>query len=121
MKTAPPLRLRLGHSRMHEAIATAVAVASVVLVALLDTPWWSVVAVASWCAGSLAIAVRRARRHAGASLIIGMDRSLAVIDEEGAVRRGIVLDRTYVTAFLTTIVWRPADARTTRCIVVWPD
>ena len=106
---------------MHQLVAVFVAAATLVLAATLDMPWWAIAGVAAWCGGVLILDVRHGRAQDGALLVIGIDRTLKRVDANGAVQSGNLLDRTYVTAFLTTIVWRPAGARCARCIAVWPD
>ena len=121
MKTIPAIRVHWRRSRWRAAVASAVAVTTVLLLATLDMPWWLTLAGVTWCAVAWAFDRRRARGQAPASVIVGADRQITLAGARGAVQSGTVLDGTYVTGFLTTIVWRPAGAWCPRCIVVLPD
>jgi toxin CptA len=106
---------------LRRATAWAVAVATVLLVVAFNFPWWVTSAAIAWCVGALAIDERRARSQTPASLLVSTDRQITVLDSDGVVQRGTVLDGTYVTAFLTTVVWCPVDAHWARHVVVLPD
>jgi hypothetical protein len=63
-------------------------------------------------------------RGVPALLHVGIDRGMTVTGRDGRSRAGVILDNSYVGAWLTTIVWR-ADGirwwRPARTIVVLPD
>jgi hypothetical protein len=125
MKLPPRLRLEPRPSRIAGASLVAACAATSILLALLPLP-----AMVDAAGAVLVVAVLRcglwrcAGRGVPALLHVGLDRSIAVTSRDGRSRAGAILDDSYVGAWLTTIVWRPAGMpswRPARTIVVLPD
>jgi hypothetical protein len=125
MKPPPRLRLEPRPSRIGCAAIMAACTMTSILLALLPLP---MVAMFAGAAIILAVLVSGLWRCTGrgvpALLHVGIDRRITVTDREGRSRAGVILDDSYVGAWLTTIVWR-RDAmpwwRPARAIVVLPD
>lgn len=125
MQPAPRLRFAPRPSRIGCVWVSALCVVSVVLVTALPLPLTARMA----CAAAIfAVFVRGLWRCTGrgvpALMHVGNDRRITVTDYEGRSHAGTILDDSYVSAFLTTIVWR-CDGfpwwRTAPVIVVLPD
>ena len=87
-------------------------VATVALVAAMPLPLAlqcgaAVVIVAIGVAGS----ARCSGRRVPALIHVGADRRIAVTDRRGRTRDGAILDDSFVSARLATIVWRTDNAR----------
>jgi hypothetical protein len=123
----PPRRLRLEPrpSRIGcAAIVSACALTSILL-GTLSLPLTALVPGAGLVLVVLVRGLWRCRgRGVPALLHVGTDRRITVTDRDGHSRAGVILEDSYVGAWLTTIVWR-SDAtpwwRPARTIVVLPD
>lgn len=112
MKRPPRLRLEPRPSRVACAGIALGCAATAILVVLLPVQWWV------RCVGIVAVVIVAAhgfRRCAGrgmpALVHVGDDRRLTVTRRDGTSLDGVILDDSYVGAWLTTIVWRPDGGR----------
>jgi len=125
MKDSLHLHVELRPSRLAAvAIRLGAAATDALALSLPLDPW--VIAAALVAIGL--VAVRGLRRCAGrdvpAGIEVGLDRRLTVTPRGGRVREGSILDDSYVGERLTTIVWRPDNARwyePARTIVILKD
>ena len=126
MKPPPPrLRLEPRPSRIGCASVATACTLTLLLVGALPLPMAAKVPVATVVLAVLASGLWRCSgRGVPALLHVGLDRRITVTGRDGRSRAGVVLDDSYVGAWLTTIVWRvdgmpwwqPAHA-----ILVLPD
>ncbi len=125
MKLPPRLRLEPRPSRIGYAFVATLCALTLILLGSLSLPIAATVPAAAAVLAVLASGLWRCTgRGVPALLHVGIDRSITVTDRDGRSRAGLILDDSYVGAWLTTIVWRwdgmpwwhPALA-----IVVLPD
>src|SRR5512147_2026143 len=122
MRTAPPLSLQPRSSRALIAAIAAGYGLTAALVASLSLPRATALALVACVAGAAALAMWRiAGPCAPARLVVGLDRRIALTARNGRTHRGTLLADSYVTAGLTTIVWRPDGARLVRTLLVVSD
>ena len=120
MRTAPPLSLQPRSSRALIAAIAAGYGLTAALVASLSLP--HALALVAFVAGAAARAMWRiAGPCAPARIVVGLDRCIALTARNGRTHRGTILADSYVTAGLTTIVWRPDGARFVRTLLVVSD
>ncbi len=125
MRLPPSVHVVLKPSRT-VALGVGIAALGTVGVALaLPLPWWqqlsAVVAIAAWAFDALrVVAVRRGRR-AVSEVRLAPDLILVATMGDGRLVAGHLRSSSYVSACLTTIVWRPDGARLSRTILVAPD
>lgn len=125
MTSPPRLRLEPRASRIGCAFVVVAFAATSLLLAMLPLPLWARVAGASVILTLLAGSLRRCGKRGVPALVhVGIDRRIAVTDGRGRTLAGRVLDDSYVSAWLTTLVWS-ADGdpwwRPARVILVLPD
>jgi hypothetical protein len=125
MRLPPTVHVELGPSPL-AGIATglaAFAAFAVILAVPVDGAWQAVAGTlvlvwAAWTFGS--VALRRGGR-AVTALRLAPDRLLVVHTADGRLTAGHVRSATYVSAALTTLVWRPDGAAMSRTVLVLPD
>jgi len=125
MKSSPRLRLEPRPSRIGCTFVAATCAMTVALIGFLPLPVAAAVPAAAMVLGVLLCGLWRCTgRGVPALLHVGIDRRITVTGCDGRSRAGVILDDSYVGAWLTTIVWR-ADGtpwwRPARAIVVLPD
>jgi hypothetical protein len=125
MKLPPRLRLEPRPSRIGCVFVATACALTLILLGSLPLPIAAVVPAAGVVLAVLVSGLWRCRgRGVPALLHVGIDRRITVTGRNGRSRAGVILDDSYVGAWLTTIVWRwdgmpwwhPA-----RAIVVLPD
>lgn len=122
-----PLRLRLEprRSRMGNAFVAAAAAATSALLVLLPLPVEALLAGGGAVLAVLGSALWRSTGGRPPAVIhVDAHRRIAVIGRDGRCRDGVILDDSYVGAWLTSIVWR-ADGepwwRPAHTLLVLPD
>jgi hypothetical protein len=125
MKPSPRLRLEPRPSRIGCAFVATACAMTAILLGLLPLPMTAAVPATVTVLVVLVSGLWRCTgRGVPALLHVGIDRGLTVTGRDGRSRAGVILDNSYVGAWLTTIVWR-ADGirwwRPARTIVVLPD
>jgi hypothetical protein len=129
MRRSPPLQLELRASRLGRRLVVAVGAVTTVLVVWLPLGHEFRIVALLVIAQTIIDGISRvAGRALPATLVVGVDRRIAVRRRDGDLVEGLILDATYVGAHLTTIVWRlDGDGvgwrilRPARTIVVLPD
>ncbi len=125
MKRPPRLSVQPSPSRIACAFVAVCCVATAVLVVLLPMPWWAKAAGLLVVVGVGARAYRQcAARGLPALVQVGDDRRLTVTWRTGTSSDGVVLDDTYVGAWLTCVVWRPDGMpwwQPARTLLLLPD
>ena len=125
MHSPPRLRLGICCSRTgRAAVAAGALTVGALMLALPLDPWFTFGAVTV----AFGWALRTLRTCVGigvpALIVVGLDRRLTLVACEGRSLDGDILDDSYVGASITTIVWRPDQARwyaPARSIVILPD
>jgi hypothetical protein len=125
MKPSPRLRLEPRPSRIGCAFVATACAMTAILLGLLPLPMTAAVPATVTVLVVLVSGLWRCTgRGVPALLHVGIDRGMTVTGRDGRSRAGVILDNSYVGAWLTTIVWR-ADGirwwRPARTIVVLPD
>ena len=125
MKPPPRLRLEPRPSRIGCAWVAAGCAMTSILLGLLPLPMVAVLPAAAAIVAVLASGLWRCTgRGVPALLHVGIDRRITVTDCDGRSRTGVILDDSYVGAWLTTVVWRWDGMpwwRPAHAIVVLPD
>jgi hypothetical protein len=129
MKCAPPLVLEPRASPIGRLLVVVGSAATAVLIAWLPLDFAFRIAALLVVVQAAIDGIRRcAGRGLPVSLVVGVDRRIAVRHRDGNLAEGLILDATYVGARLATIVWRPDGDRSgrrflhpARTIVVLPD
>lgn len=125
MRLPPSVHVVLGPSRIIGVGIGIGALATVVIVLLLPLAAWQHAALCglvlawSWVAFRYA-AVRRAP-DAISELRLAPDLILVIHRNDGRLVAGHVRSTTYVSSWLTSIVWRPDGARLSRACLIVPD
>jgi len=123
----PPQRLRLEPrpSRIGCALVAAACTMTSILLGSLPLSMAAVLPAAAAILAVLASGLWRCTgRGVPALLHVGIDRRITVTDRDGRSRAGVILDDSYVGAWLTTIVWRRDGMpwwRPARTMLVLPD
>ena len=125
MRLPPSVHVVLGSSR---AVAIGIGLAALVTLGIalvLPLPWWQhavlVAAIAAWAFDAWRVIALRHGQRAVTELRLAPDLIVVARMGDGRLVAGHVRSATYVSASLTTIVWRPDGARTSRTVLVVPD
>ncbi|MFO1414318.1 MAG: protein YgfX [Burkholderiales bacterium] len=125
MRTPPAVHVRLGPSRLAGIGIGALAIATLAVVLALPVAAWqqsaATVALAVWAWTAFRGVALRQGTGVVRALTLAHDRMLIVCRGDGALVAGHVRSATYVGSLLTSIVWRPDDARWSRAVLVLPD
>jgi len=125
VKSPPRLRLEPRPSRIGMAwvVASSAAISALALALPLDS-WARVASLSAVLFASVRGLQLCSGRGVPALLHVGIDRRLAATARDGRTHEGSILDASYVGTRVTTIVWRPDDARwyvPARTILILPD
>jgi hypothetical protein len=125
MRLPPSVHVVLGPSRFVGAGIGVATLATLVIVLLLPLAGWQHAALcglvlAWWYVAFRYAAVRRAPDAIG-ELRLAPDLVLVVHRNDGLLVAGHVRSSTYVSSWLTSIVWRPDGARFSRACLIVPD
>lgn len=119
MRTVARLQFSPRPSRLLVLVALAAGACSAALVLWLLPRFVGVPATLA-CAWLTMREVRELRRPPR-RIVVGLDRRITVTDHHGHVEHGELTHHTYVSAWFTTIVWRPDGRRRTRACAVATD
>jgi len=125
MRLPPSVHVALGPSRI-VGVAVGLAALAVLAVAFaLPLAAWQhgavTLAVLVWASRTFVVVALRRSPGAVTELRLAPDLVLVVHRRDGRLVAGHVRSATYVGEMLTSIVWRPDDARHSRAILVVPD
>jgi hypothetical protein len=125
MRLPPSVHVLLNPSRILGAAIGVAALATLAVVLVMPLAGWqhalacAVIIGWAWLAFR-ATALRRAA-HAVTELRLAPDLVLVVHRRDGRLVAGHVRSSTFVTAWLTSVVWRPDGARFSRAVLILPD
>ena len=121
----PSVHVVLGPSRIAGAAIGVATLATLVIVLILPLAGWQHAALCSlvlgWAWVGFTLVALRRTRDAVTELRLAPDLMLVVHRGDGRLIAGHVRSSTYVSARLTSIVWRPDGARLSRAMLVLPD
>jgi len=125
MRRSPSLRIEIGPSRSAQVYSAILALSTATLITTLPVPAWAIAVawgiLARWASARWrAYGVRRNGCTPVEVLLTGQ-RRVEIRDAQGRTCAGAVRDLSYVSATVTTIVWKPDGARGSRSILVLPD
>ena len=125
MHKAPPVQIVLHGSRAAVAATLLLAASTFAVIVTLPLPLWAFgvafVALAGWTWHCIRdIGFRRGRRSVSALRLNGQ-RAVEVETVDGTRLVGSLRDDSYVSARLTTLVWRAEGARRSRSVLILPD
>jgi len=125
MRTPPAVHVALGPSRLAGAGIGALALATLAVLFALPLEGWqqsgATVAIAGWAWVAFRVVALRRGAWAVTALTLAHDRMVIVCRGDGTLIAGHVRSATYVGALLTSVVWRPDEARWSRAVLVLPD
>ena len=121
----PSVHVVLGPSRIAGAAIGVATLATLVIVLILPLAGWQHAALCSlvlgWAWVGFTLVALRRTRDAVTELRLAPDLMLVVHRGDGRLIAGHVRSSTYVSARITTIVWRPDGARLSRAEWILPD
>ena len=125
MQVPPPVHVVLSPSRCAAIGIVGLALCTVAVVLALPVGAWSKAATISALTAWVVVVVRTDALHRGrfavAELRLASDLLLVVCTSDHRLIAGQVRESTYVSEWLTTIVWRPEGAYVSRAILILPD
>lgn len=121
----PSVHVTLGPSRTAGVAAGIATLATLVLILALPLAGWQHAALCglalAWGFVAFLLVALRRTRDATAALRLAPDLVIVVQRGDGRMVAGHVRNSTFVSASLTSIVWRPDGSRWSRAILVLPD
>ncbi|MDQ6618524.1 MAG: hypothetical protein M3Z31_02300 [Pseudomonadota bacterium] len=121
MRSIPDLHVTLHLSWLRVALAVGTMSATAALVLSMPLPVWVRLAGGLACLAAGALDLRGALQLAHVRVVLTAERRITVTSGSGNMRRGEVLDASYVSALYTAVVWRPDGTHTYRAIPVLAD
>jgi hypothetical protein len=125
MHLPPSVHVVLGPSRVIGAGIGVATLATLIVVLLLPLAGWqhavTCALVLAWSYAAFRYAAVRRAPDAITELRLAPDLVLVVHRNDGLLVAGHVRSSTYVSSWLTSIVWRPDGARLSRACLVVPD
>jgi len=125
MRLPPSVHVALGPSRLVGAAVGVATLATMVVVLVLPLESWQHAAGCAAVLGWAWLAFTRVALRRGAGTVtelrLAPDLVLVVNRGDGRLVAGHVRSSTYVSASLTSIVWRPDGARWSRSVLIVPD
>jgi hypothetical protein len=125
MRLPPQIRVPLHRSPTAGIVIAFVALGTTVLTIALSPPAWArlgcAVALGAWSWSALRRVAWRTAASSALEILLSLDRTVVVRTRDGRLRAGVVRDASYVGPAVTTLVWKPDDARFAQAILVLPD
>lgn len=125
MRPPTQLNVALGPSRIATCALAALAALAFLLLAIMPAPAWTdalgAAALAAWAAHRIWLHGLRRSPASIVEVMLAEDRTIVVRRRDGALKAGVVLDRSHVHPAFTSIVWRPDGARLARSVPIVPD